>query len=51
MLKKEQTLLYYVKSEFKNRILFIHVNQIAVQENHDKIVKFENSTCERILIG
>ena len=38
MLKKEQTLLYYIKSEFKNRILFIHVNQIAVPENHDKIV-------------
>ena len=38
MLKKEQTLLYYIKSEFKNRILFIHVNQIAVPENHGKIV-------------
>ena len=38
MLKKEQTLLYYNKSEFKNRILFIHVNQIVVPENHDKIV-------------
>jgi len=38
VLKKEQTLLYYIKSEFKNRILFIHVNQIAVPENHDKIV-------------
>ena len=38
MLKKEQTLLYYIKSEFKNRILFIHVNQIAVPENHDKII-------------
>ena len=28
MLKKEQTLVYYIKSEIKNRILFIHVNRM-----------------------
>ena len=34
MLKKGDSLLYYVKSEFKNRILFIHVIQVAIPENY-----------------
>jgi hypothetical protein len=29
VLKKEESLLYYVKSEFKNRILFFQVNQMV----------------------
>jgi hypothetical protein len=36
--KKEESLLYYVKSEFKNRILFFQVNQMVFnckQEHKD----------------
>jgi len=38
VLKKEESLLYYVKSEFKNRILFFQVNQMVFnckQEHED----------------
>jgi hypothetical protein len=44
VLKKEESLLYYGKSEFKNRILFFQVNQMVFnckQEHEDPEIQAE----------